>query len=105
MDATCAHEPRDMVGDGQDTEQLFGADVDISNGTAAGKHTVHITAADLGYPVANLTDVPAGRYCLQAVFAPYKRYHRADGHVVGGVDAGLGPVLAQRALAPRVRAP
>ena len=78
-DATCAEEPRNMVGDGQDTEQLFGIDVDEQTSTTS---TIKLTAADLGYPVANLSSIPDGKYCIQAVFAPYTRYHRKDGHVV-----------------------
>ena len=93
-DASCADEPRAMVGDGQDTEQLFGVDVDLdlnpqdldATTNAAGldmdaaardappppkaQHSavqsVVLSAADLGYPVANLTDIPLGvKYCVQ----------------------------------------
>ena len=58
---TCAAgEPRNLVGDDQDTEQLFGKDVVGSDGSP-----VVMGPADLGYPVANWTDIPAATYCLQ----------------------------------------
>ncbi len=36
----------------------------------------------LGYPIANLRDLPAGDYYVQAVLNVYTQYHRADGHTI-----------------------
>ena len=36
----------------------------------------------LGYPIANLRDLPAGDYYIQAVMNVYTQYHRADGHTI-----------------------
>lgn len=41
-----------------------------------------IDTSDLGYPIANLRDLPAGDYYVQAIFNVYTQYHRADGHIV-----------------------
>jgi S-formylglutathione hydrolase FrmB len=35
-----------------------------------------------GYPIANLRDLPAGDYYVQAVLNVYTQYHRADGHTI-----------------------
>lgn len=44
--------------------------------------TVTLTAADRGYPLASLRDVPAGDYWVQPFVSVYTRFPRADGHVV-----------------------
>src|SRR5205085_6407514 len=44
--------------------------------------TVTFTAADRGYPVASLRDVPAGEYWVQPFVNVYTRFPRADGHTV-----------------------
>lgn len=36
----------------------------------------------LGYPIANLRDLPAGDYYVQAVLNVYTQFHRADGHTI-----------------------
>ena len=41
-----------------------------------------IDARTLGFPHESLTDVPAGDYYVQALFEPYTRFSRADGHVI-----------------------
>jgi hypothetical protein len=43
---------------------------------------VALTAADRGYPVASLRDIPAGDYWVQPFVNVYTRFPRADGHVV-----------------------
>ncbi len=43
---------------------------------------VIIDTNDLGYPIANLHDLPAGDYYIQAVLNVYTQYHRADGHTI-----------------------
>jgi hypothetical protein len=44
--------------------------------------TVTLTAADRGYPLASLRDVPAGDYWVQPFVNVYTRFPRADGHIV-----------------------
>ena len=46
-----------------------------------GKEAI-IDTSDLGYPIANLRDLPAGDYYVQAIFNVYTQFHRADGHIV-----------------------
>lgn len=46
-----------------------------------GKEAI-IDTSDLGYPIANLRDLPSGDYYVQAVFNVYTQYHRADGHLI-----------------------
>jgi hypothetical protein len=41
-----------------------------------------IDETDLGYPVDNLRDIPAGDYIVQAFVNVYSEFHRADGHMV-----------------------
>ncbi len=56
------------------------AGVQVHGFAPGGEVVVGDTA--FGYPVASLRDVPAGDYTVQAVFVPYRTYHRADGHTV-----------------------
>jgi hypothetical protein len=65
----------------QDTQQIFGQDVEASH-VEMGVLQVTIDARDLGYPVSNMTDIPADEYCVQGVFQPYETYHRQDGHTL-----------------------
>lgn len=41
-----------------------------------------IDTSDLGYPIANLRDLPAGDYYVQAVLNVYTQFHRADGYTI-----------------------
>src|SRR3989441_4273734 len=41
-----------------------------------------IDGSTLGYPVASLTDIPAGDYRVQALLSVYSEFHRADGHTL-----------------------
>src|SRR5262249_61235127 len=43
---------------------------------------VFIADASGGWPVRSLKDIPAGDYWVQALFARYETFHRADGHTV-----------------------
>jgi hypothetical protein len=80
---SCDNEPRFLVGDGQDTEQLFGVDV-VDRGTANGAAVVAIGKGDLGYPIADIQDLSKmfanDTFCVQALFQPYDRFNRSDGH-------------------------
>jgi len=66
-------EPRSLIGDGVDTQQLFGVDVaDMRAGD-----TAVIDASTLGYPLLSLDKVPPGAYRVQAVIQPYHLYRIA----------------------------
>ena len=69
-------EPRLQVG--RVGAPLFGRDVTTLR---AGQAAV-IDGADLGTPVADLADIPAGEYWVQSVVNVYSEFKRADGHVV-----------------------
>ena len=71
-------EPRNQISDINETQLVFGRDVD---GWAAGRPVVVDVSVD-GYPIESLRDVPAGRYRVQALLNRYETFHRADGHVV-----------------------
>lgn len=69
-------EPRLQIGRvgapmfGRDIEQLAPGRVAVVDGT------------DLGTPVSDLADIPAGEYWVQAVVNVYSEFRRADGHVL-----------------------
>ena len=69
-------EPRFQIG--RTGVPLFGRDI---SQLAAGEAAV-IDATDLGSPVENLSDLPAGDYFVQAMISLYSEFKRADGHIV-----------------------
>jgi len=71
-------EPRLQVHHESDCTPFFGVDV---SALAPGAVAV-IDGATLGYPVASLTDIPAGAYYVQALLSGYTEFHRADGHAL-----------------------
>ena len=80
-------EPRFQIGDGVDTQQIFGVDVEDA---PAGKAVV-FDASVFGYPKTSLAQVPDGTYHAQALFHVYEVFHRGDGHVVRlPMDRGEG---------------
>ncbi len=70
-------EPRQQISQTGGTP-FFGRDVE---GLAPGATAV-IDASDLGSPVPNLHDIPAGDYYVQAFVNIYSEFRRADGHAV-----------------------
>jgi hypothetical protein len=71
-------EPRALVGDGDDTAQVFGLDVvDWAPG-----QTRSLEGEVTGYPIASPADLPSGEYVVQALLHRYETFRRADGHVV-----------------------
>ena len=73
---TNEQEPRLQIG--RQGVPFFGRDVEqLSPGREA-----TLTDADLGFPVAKLSDLPAGDYYVQGFVNVYTEFHRADGHVV-----------------------
>ena len=80
-------EPRFQVRAGVNAIQVFGVDVD---GLAPGA-AVRFDDSVFGYPIANLADLPAGDYHVQAVLHRYETFHRGDGHTVKlPMDRGEG---------------
>src|SRR5450631_4263656 len=71
-------EPRFQIGEGLETQQIFGVDAeDLAPGKA-----IAMDDTTLGYPRASLNDVPAGDYYVQALLNVYETFHRGDGHTV-----------------------
>lgn len=82
-----AAEPRFQIGDGPDTQLVFGIDVD---GLAPGQDAV-IDGSVLGYPLDSIGNIPAGSYHVQALLHRYETFTRADGHTVKlPMDRGEG---------------
>ncbi len=71
-------EPRFQVGDQENTQLVFG--VDVEGWLPAKVRSVDGRA--IGYPLARLADLPAGRYRVQALINRYETFRRGDGHVV-----------------------
>ena len=71
-------EPLANAGSFTNSSPLFGVDV---SQLAPGQPAV-IDASTLGYPLASLTDIPAGDYWVQAVMNVYTEFPRADGHTI-----------------------
>jgi hypothetical protein len=81
------NEPRFQIGDGVDTQQIFGLDVD---GLKPGEVAV-FDATVFGYPKRSLRDIPPGKYFVQALFHRYEVFKRSDGHTVKlPMDRGEG---------------
>src|SRR5271154_6619255 len=71
-------EPRMQIDDSPRSQMIFGVTVD------GWKPEERLTIGDSaqGYPRANLKDVPAGEYTIQAVLNVYETFHRSDGKTV-----------------------
>ncbi len=82
-----ASEPRFQISEGNDTQQVFGVDIE---GATPGSRVV-VGDAAFGYPLQRLADVPPATYSVQALLHRYETLHRADGHVVHlPMDRGEG---------------
>ena len=80
-------EPRFQIGDGADTQLIFGIDV---NGMAPGD-SARIGEEVFGYPLKSLSEIPAGNYWVQGLLHVYETFARSDGHVVKlPMDRGEG---------------
>ncbi len=71
-------EPRFGVGEGVESQQAFGVDVD----GFAPALPARVDASTLGFPLESLRDLPAGDYFVQAVLNLYDTYHLANGKVI-----------------------
>ncbi|MEM6469713.1 MAG: alpha/beta hydrolase-fold protein [Planctomycetota bacterium] len=80
-------EPRFQIGDGVNSQQIFGVDVQ----DAAAGEQVTFDAKVFGYPVTSLSEVTDGTYFAQVFFHEYEVFHRGDGHIVRlPMDRGEG---------------
>src|SRR5207249_3337780 len=73
-----SHEPRFQISDNDRTQQIFGIDVE---GLKPGQEAT-IDRDALGYPVASLSEVPAGEYTVQGLLHVYETFRRSDGHEI-----------------------
>jgi hypothetical protein len=73
---TNEREPRLQIG--RVGAPMFGRDVE---GLAPGQAAT-IAGSELGTPVTDLADIPAGEYWVQGVVNVYSEFKRADGHTV-----------------------
>ena len=80
-------EPRFQILDGPETQLAFGKDVENLNPG----EWVLFDDTEFGYPIKNISSVPAGEYWVQGLFHIYETFHRADGHTVKlPMDRGEG---------------
>jgi hypothetical protein len=84
-----SEEPRFLADDSADTQLIFGLNVeDWQHGSA-----VIIGQEAVGFPLADLSEVPDGTYYVQALLNRYKDYHLGNGKVVSlPPDRGEGQV-------------
>jgi len=71
-------EPRFQISDLAETQLLVGVDADQWR---PGRPLLVDTRA-IGYPMRDLSEIPAGRYRVQALLNRYQTFRRSDGHVV-----------------------
>lgn len=80
-------EPRFQVGDAQNTQQVFG--VNVENWQPATSQTMDVQA--FGYPVERLKDLPVGDYYVQVLLHKYETFHLKTGQTVKlPMDRGEG---------------
>ena len=80
-------EPRFQINDGARTQLIFGIDVD---GLKPGDEAV-IDGTVFGYPLKSISEIPPGKYWVQALLHRYETFHRSDGHAVKlPMDRGEG---------------
>jgi hypothetical protein len=87
ISADSTAEPRFQIGEGPETQLIFGLDVD---GLKPNEPAV-IDRTVFGFPVKSIADIPAGWYWVQGVLHKYETFRRADGHIVKlPMDRGEG---------------
>ncbi|MEZ5419342.1 MAG: hypothetical protein R2708_18665 [Vicinamibacterales bacterium] len=80
-------EPRFHVNDGPTGQPVFGLDVE---GWPAGA-PASVTGPTIGFPVQRLSELPKGRYRVQALFHRYETFRRSDGRTLQlPMDRGEG---------------
>ena len=71
-------EPRFQVGNNPASQLIFGVNVENWDG----RSPMRIDSTALGFPLADLSKVPPGKYYVQALLNRYKDFHLANGKVV-----------------------
>ena len=71
-------EPRFQVGNSPDSQLVFGLNVEDWDG----RTPMRVDASAIGFPLADLSHVPPGKYYAQALLNRYKDFHLANGKVV-----------------------
>ncbi len=80
-------EPRFQIGGQEQTQQIFGVDID---GLKPGSDAIFDVSV-LGYPVRSISMVPPGEYWVQGLLHRYETFNRSDGHTVKlPMDRGEG---------------
>ncbi|KAG3098219.1 hypothetical protein PI124_g15419 [Phytophthora idaei] len=73
-------QPRFLVDDSKDTQQIFAVDVwDFAPADTEAEHREVNATHAVGYPMLFMDQIPAGEYWVQAVLHPYVEYNRSDG--------------------------
>ena len=71
-------EPRFQVGNNPDSQLIFGVNVEDWDSAAP----MRIDASAIGFPLEDLSEVPPGKYVVQALLNRYKDFNLANGKVV-----------------------
>ena len=71
-------EPRFQISEDQQTQLVFG--IDVNNFKPGEKILIGEDAT--GYPLETISDIPAGTYWVQALINKYETFNRADGHLL-----------------------
>ncbi len=80
-------EPRFQIGEGLNTQLVFGVDVE---GWRDGEQKT-VNGETFGFPIRSLANVPPGRYRVQALLHKYETFKRSDRHTVKlPMDRGEG---------------
>lgn len=80
-------EPRFQIKDNDETQQVFGVDIENLKGSI-----INVKTEDFfGYPVKKLTNIDQEDYFIQFLFHRYETFTRSDGHTVKmPMDRGEG---------------
>ncbi|MEM6629662.1 MAG: alpha/beta hydrolase-fold protein [Bacteroidota bacterium] len=82
-------EPRFQVTDGPETQLVFG--VDVNNFSPDQELTFTPDESFFGYPIGQLSHIPADTYYVQVLLHRYETFTRSDGHTVKmPMDRGEG---------------
>ena len=78
ISADSTDEPRFQINDNENTQLIFGINVENMN---AGEKA-YIDASVFGYPLKSIAEIPAGYYWIQGLLNKYETFHLSDGRVL-----------------------
>ena len=78
ISADSTDEPRFQINDNENTQLIFGINVENMN---VGEKA-YIDASVFGYPLKSIAEIPAGYYWIQGLFNKYETFHLSDGRVL-----------------------